>query len=220
MKKLTLILALMMAVTSCSQIATNADEESALKAKADDLGDLYVACVVDQSMQHRSVNAIDVATSITLAGRACAAELDGFTAAQTEYLSTKVMMTEKPLQASIDALNERATAEVGEAFLLAAETQPAAAMTAAAVAASGATSGGAAGWTSEQQAYLDCMEEQAGKYAGLDESAPVIADVAHDRCKSKLVGPGAAALEQAGRASVMGLVLDAKLERAGPAASE
>ena len=211
MRKLTLILVVMMSVTSCGQMSTNKTERSALEAKADDLGDLYVQCVVDHSLEHRSTNAIDVATSITLSSRTCEVDLARFKEAEQEYLSTKVMMTEKPLNASVAALNERATAEVGEAFLLAAETQPAAALTAVAVAAQ--ATGGSNGWSSEQQAYLDCMDKQAHKYAGLNESAPVIADVAQERCKSYMTGPGSAALEQEGRATVMGVVLDAKLNR-------
>jgi hypothetical protein len=55
------------------------------------------------------------------------------------------------------------------------------------------------------------MEEQAHKYAGLNESASVIADVAQGRCKSYMAGPGSSELEQEGRAMVMGIVLDAKL---------
>jgi len=218
MRKLTHILIAMMSVTSCTQMSTNETERSALEAKADDLGDVYVQCVVDHSLEHRSSNAIDVATSITLSGRACEADLARFKEAEQEYLGTKMMMTEKPLAASVDALNERATAEVGEAFLLAAETQPAAALTAVAVAA--AATGGADGWSEEQQAYLECMDTQAHKYAGLDESAPVIADVAQARCQSDMAGPGEAALEQEGRARAMGVVLDAKLNRVEPKPDE
>jgi len=213
MKKLALILVAMMSVTSCSQISTNADERSALEATANSLGDIYVTCVVNYSLDNSSTNAIDVASVVTLASRACESDLAQFKTAQEDSLSTQVMMTEKPLQASVDALNERATVEVGEALLSAGKTQPAAAMTAVVAAAASPTSGGSDGWSDEQRAYLECMDKQAGKYAGLDESAPVIADVAQDRCKSYMTGPGAAALEQEGRAKVMGAVLDAKLER-------
>jgi hypothetical protein len=60
------------------------------------------------------------------------------------------------------------------------------------------------------------MEDQANKYAGLNESAVVIADVAQSRCKSYMTGPGAAALEQEGRTLVMGTVFDAKLQGEAP----
>jgi hypothetical protein len=214
MKKLTLILASMTLLASCGQIAANKDEVFTLETTANDLGDIYVACVVDNSLNHMSADAIDVATSIQLAGGACATDLSRFEESQNEYLSSQYMMTEKPLQASIDALNERATTEVGEALLSAAKMPNATAIPAAAATAAIATSGGTAERSSEQQAYLDCMEDQGHKYAGLDESATVIADVAQGRCKSYMADPGAAALEQEGRAMVMGIVLDAKL--AGP----
>ena len=220
MKKLATILVIMMSVTSCSQMTTNADERSALEATANSLGDIYVTCVVNYSLDNSSTNAIDVASVVTLAGRACETDLAQFKNAQEDYLSTQVMMTDKPLQASVDALNERATAEVGEALLSSAKTQPAAALTAVAVAAAPPATGDPEGWSSEQQAYLNCMDKQAHKYAALDESAPVIADVAQDRCKSYMTGPGVAALEQEGRATAMGIVLDAKLERTDRTVSE
>lgn len=194
----------MLCAASCSQITTNKDELSALEATADQLGDDYVTCVVSQSMDKMSATALDVTTAIKLAGDACKGDLAQFEQTQKEYLSAQYIMTAKPLQASIDALNERATIKVGEAV-----------MSSAAIATVAAPPAGAVGqMSSERQAYLDCMQAQADKYAGLDESAPVIADVAQDRCKSYLAGPEAAALEQEGRAMVMGVVLDAKL--AGP----
>ena len=58
------------------------------------------------------------------------------------------------------------------------------------------------------------MEEQARKYSSLNESATVVADVAQSRCKSYLGGANTA-LEQEGRALVMGLVMDAKLSKPG-----
>ncbi len=127
-------------------------------------------------------------------------------------------MTKKPLQASIDTLNERATMEVGEALLSETQSQATAVIPVAAGSAAIVTStpsptfSGEEDWSSEQQAYLDCMEDQAHKYAGLKESASVIADVAQGRCKSYMAGPGSSALEQEGRAMVMGVVLDAKLD--------
>lgn len=216
MKKFTLILAAISSVASCSQITTNKDEASALEARANGLGDSYVTCVVNRSLENASRNAVDVPSAITIASRACESDLAEFKTAQREFLKTQLMMTEPSLQASVDALDERATNEVGEALLSATRTQPAAAVpaaaTASAVAASSA-SGGSVSWNAEQQAYLDCMDEQAHKYATLDESAPVVADVAQDRCQPLIAGPDAAVMEQQGRTLVMGVVLDAKLAR-------
>jgi len=205
----------MMLLASCSQLTTNKSELSTLETTANNYGDAYVACVVNYSLDHAPANTIDVATAITLAGRACETDLAQFKKSQNQYLSAQIIMTKEPLRASVDALNERATIEVGEALLSADRTQPTAAIPAAAATAAMVTSAPpstSGEWSSEQQAYLDCMEDQAHKYAGLDESATVIADVAQGRCKSYMAGPGAATLEQEGRAMVMGVVLDAKLE--------
>jgi hypothetical protein len=218
MKQLTVILVFMMLIASCSQITTNKNELSTLETTANNSGDDYVACVVNYSLEHTSANAIDVATAIKLATQACETDLTQFKNSQNEYLSAQFIMTKKPLQASIDALNERATMEVGEALLSETQSQATAVIPVAAGSAAIVTStpppafSSEEDWSSEQQAYLDCMEEQAHKYAGLNESASVIADVAQGRCKSYMAGPGSSALEQEGRAMVMGVVLDAKLD--------
>ena len=212
MKKLATILLGATWVASCTQITTNNSELSDLEKTANNLGDVYVACIVNQSMENASTNSIDVATAIKIAGRACETELAQFEKIKQETLSAQYMLTQKPLQASIDALNERATVEVGDALLAAGNSQAVAIIPATAAITASATPSTAGEWSGEQQAYLDCMQEQARKYAALDESASVVADVAQSRCKSKLTGPGAPALEQEGRAGAMGVVLDAKLE--------
>jgi hypothetical protein len=132
------------------------------------------------------------------------------------------MVTEKPLNQSVGALNDRAVIEVGEALLAAADNQPAVVAPIAVGAAAAATASpssvavpSADGWNAEQRVYLDCMEDQGRKYSGLNESTTVIADVAQSRCKSYMAGPGSAALEQEGRTLVMGMVLDAKLQGPG-----
>jgi hypothetical protein len=227
MKKLTMILACSLLLASCSQMTTNKRELAALKTTADNFADAYVGCVVKVSLKNTSKNAIDVATAVQLAGTVCQPELDQFTGSQEEYLSSQFMVTEKPLQESVDALNERATIEVGEALLAAADNQPSiaapvvAGSAAAAVAASPSTATSLSsapatdGWTADQRVYLDCMEDQGRKYSELNESATVIADVAQSRCQSYMNGSGAADLQQEGRALVMGVVLDAKLQGPG-----
>ena len=141
-------------------------------------------------------------------------------------------MTKKPLQASLDALNDSAEKELARNLANrsqgAAVTAPAGSAAAQAGAGAGAAAAGkavkpvpaqpAGGWTADQRVYLDCMEDQARKYAGVDESASDIADVAISRCRDYLgSGGGTAALQQEGRMLVMGAVLDAK---AGPAAQQ
>jgi hypothetical protein len=224
MKKLTVIVASMLLVASCSQLKTNKSELATLKTTADNYADAYVGCVVNVSLKNTSKNAIDVATAVQLAGAVCQTELDQFSGSQEEYLSAQFMLTEKPLQESVDALNERATIEVGEALLAAADNQSAVAAPVVVGSAAAATPSSAAipsappptnGWNAEQRIYLDCMEDQARKYSGLNESATVIADVAQNRCRSYMAAAGSAALEQEGRAMVMGMVLDAKLQGPG-----
>ena len=217
----------MFLVASCSQLTTNKSELAGLKNTADNFADAYVGCVVNSALSNTSKNAIDVASAVKLAGGYCQTELDQFKNSQEEYLSSQFMMTEKPLEESVDALNERATIEVSEALLAAADNPPslaapvAAGSAAAAVAASPspATSLSAApatnGWTADQRVYLDCMEDQGRKYSGLNESPTVIADVAQSRCNTYMSGSGTATLQQEGRALVMGIVLDAKLQEPG-----
>jgi hypothetical protein len=227
MKKLIVILVGMFLVASCSQITTNKSELAGLKNTADNFADAYVGCVVNSALGNASKNAIDVATAVKLAGSYCDTELDQFKNSQEEYLSSQFMMTTKPLEESVDALNERATTEVAEALLAAADNQPsiaaplAAGSAAAAVAASPSTASSLSaapatdGWTADQRVYLDCMEDQGRKYSELNESATVIADVAQSRCQSYMNVSGATALQQEGRALVMGVVLDAKLQGPG-----
>jgi hypothetical protein len=130
------------------------------------------------------------------------------------------MLTDKALADSIEALNERAKTEIALQLVNkpAQPGLPAAATVAAATApAPGIPAGNTAattGWTPQDRIYLDCMEEQAKKYSGLNESATVVADVAQSRCRSYQGGSNAA-LEQEGRALAMGLIMDAKLAKPG-----
>jgi len=227
MNKLTAVLILMLFVTSCAQLTTSKSKLAGLKNTADNVADEYVSCVVKNTLSNASQNVVDVAALAQMAASQCQSELDSYESAQTEYLAAQVMLTKKPLQESVDALNKRATLESTEALVAAAENQPAGSapsMAAAPVAVAGAAATVAAsapaaapgGWNAGQRIYLDCMEDQANKYAGLNESAVVIADVAQSRCKSYMTGPGAAALEQEGRTLVMGTVFDAKLQGEAP----
>jgi hypothetical protein len=221
MNKLTAVLTLMLIVTSCAQFTTSKSELAGLKNTADNVADEYVGCVVKNALSRASQAAVDTAALVQTAASQCQSELDSFESVQTEYLSAKAMLTKKPLQESVDALYKRSTTEATEALIAAAENQPAGrapamAGASATVAVSSATASAPAaapaGWNAEQRIYLDCMEDQANKYAALNESAVAIADVAQSRCKSYMTGPGVAALEQEGRTLVMGAVFDAKLQ--------
>jgi len=227
MKRLTAILVCIVSVASCSQITTNKSELAGLKTVADTSADAYVACVVEASVDTASQGIIDVASAVTIAEGLCQSDLNQFKNDQEAYLGAQVMMTAKPLQQSVDALNDRATVEVGEAMLAAADSAPAVALPVAAAGTAAATSSLAStpaqpanGWNADQRVYLDCMEDQGRKYSGVQESAGVIADVAQSRCKSYIPGSVNAALEQEGRTLVMGMVLDAKLQGPGRTGSQ
>ena len=227
MMRLTAILVCIVSVASCSQITTNKSELAGLKTVADTAADAYVACVVEGSLDSASQGIIDVASSVKLAEGLCQSDLNQFKNDQEAYLGAQVMMTEKPLQQSVDALNDRATVEVSEALLAAAESAPAAALPVAAAGTAAVTGSAASspaqpanGWSADQRVYLDCMEDQGRKYSGVQESAGVIADVAQSRCKSYIPGSVDAALEQEGRTLVMGMVLDAKLQGPGRTGSQ
>jgi hypothetical protein len=216
-------------LAGCSQITTNDQELAELQSAAEVIGDSYVDCVVGAGTPMVSSSNVDVATAVTLAADQCKTQLDSYTNAQEKYLGSRSMMTAKPLQQSIDALNEEATRKIGSKLLASGQplvmpADPAVAAAAAgAVAATAASQAPAsqpatsasAGWDADQRIYLDCMEDQAVKYATLNESAPTIADVAHSRCKSYMGGMNAA-LEDEGRAQVMGAVMDARLGATKP----
>jgi hypothetical protein len=55
------------------------------------------------------------------------------------------------------------------------------------------------------------MSAEGQRYAGVNEPAQVVAEVAQSRCAALLTDPATAAqLEKQGRALVMGMVLDRK----------
>jgi hypothetical protein len=197
-------------LAACSQLTTNKDELAALQLAAEQRADGYVECIKSNSLANAAKNTIDVATAVKLAKDACGAELAAFETAQEKYLGAQMMMTDKPLAAALDAVDERAEKEVGAA-LLATGTAAVAAAPAAAGNPTAPAAAAPASWSAQQRVYLDCMEDQANKYAALNESASVIADVAHSRCKTHAVAPGTAALTEEGRALVMGAVMDARL---------
>jgi hypothetical protein len=197
-------------LAACSQLTTNKDELAALQLAAEQRADGYVECIKSNSLANVAKNTIDVATAVKLAKDDCGAELAAFETAQEKYLGAQMMMTDKPLAAALDAVDERAEKEVGAALLVTGTAAVAAAPAAAGNPAAPAAAAPAS-WSAQQRVYLDCMEDQANKYAGLNESASVIADVAHSRCKTHAVAPGTAALTEEGRALVMGAVMDARL---------
>lgn len=209
-------------LAGCSQFTTSKEESAALEAAATARGDAYVDCVTQNGVSYTGQSSNEIGTVMQVATAACQPALDSFKSAQEAFLKTQIMLTDKALAASVDTLNERARLAIAEQMVnkpAVAGAAPAAATavaTAVAPAAAAAISSAppATGWTAEQRIYLDCMKDQGKKYGSLNESATAIADVAQSRCKSYL-GEANTALEQEGRALVMGLVMDAKLAKPG-----
>ena len=213
-------------VAGCSQFTTSKQEAAALQAAATAEGDAYVSCVTQNALSYTGQSSTEIGALMLVATTACQPALENFRNKQDAYLKTQIMMTDKALAESVDALNERAKSDIA-AQLVNRTAPPAASGNAAAMAAPAAAIGAVAvapapaqaappanGWNTQQRIYLDCMAEQAKKYSGLNESATVVADVAQSRCRSYEAGSDAA-LEQEGRALVMGVILDAKLAKPG-----
>ena len=221
MNRITLLLIGTIAITGCSQLTTNSKELAALQGIADAAGESYVACVKANGLSNANQGAVDVASSIQLAVKTCQTEQDAFRQAQEESLGAQMMMTDTPVEESVAALNERASNEIAEELLaggaVASAPQtvaPAGAAIAGVAAGSAAASTVAApvdGWSAEQRIYLDCVADEAVKYAGLEEGAATIAEVVENRCSSYM-GPPNAALQQEARAVAMGAVMDARLK--------
>jgi hypothetical protein len=209
-------------LAGCSQFTTSNEESASLEAAATAQGDAYVSCVTQNGLSYTGQSSGEISTVMQVATAACQPALDSFKSAQDAFLSTQIMMTDKALAESVEALNERAKSEIAQQLVNKTVAPALAPAAATAVAASTATAAAApvnsapstTVWTAEQRIYLDCMEEQAKKYSGLNESATVVADVAQSRCRS-YQGGASAALEQEGRARVMGLIMDAKLTKPG-----
>jgi len=189
-----------------------------LEAAATERGDAYVNCVTQKGLSYTGQGSSEISTVMQVATAACQPALDSFKSAQDAFLKTQVMLTDKALAASVDALNERARTDIAGQLVTkpaASSVAPAAATAVIAPTAPAVNSAPpASGWTAEQRIYLDCMKDQAKKYGSLNESATAIADVAQSRCKSYLGGTNAA-LEQEGRALAMGVAMDAKLSKPG-----
>lgn len=221
MNRITLLLIGTIAITGCNQFTTNSKELAALQGIADAAGESYVACVKANGLSNAIQGAVDFASSVQLAVKMCQTEQDAFRQAQQESLGAQMMMTDKPVEESVAALNERASNEIAEELLaggaVASAPQtaaPAGAAIAGVAAGSAAASTVAApvdGWSVEQRIYLDCVADEAVKYAGLEEGAATIAEVVENRC-SPYMGPPNAALQQEARAVAMGAVMDARLK--------
>lgn len=201
---------------ACAQFTTSDAEEQRLIGAAESRANDYLACLRREALLYVDSSRDSSFVSDAAQSR-CATELEAFERAETEYQKTQTMVTTKPVEKSVDALRERGRILIAEEMLRgapaadsAARPRTAAPAPAAAPPASSPT--GRTDWTAEQRVYLDCMADQANRYAGLNESADVVAEVAQSRCRTYLTGSDTAALAQEGRALVLGTVLDARLD--------
>ncbi len=185
-------------ITGCSQLTTSAEEREGMREVADSRGDAYVQCIVQTASGLNGQTAKDAPALVRAAEQPCADTRAAFEAAQTSWLKSQYMLTAKPLDESVAALQARAETELVRAM-----------------SAGGATAAAAAGVVPQaavvdvRAEYFNCLDEQAARYAALDEPATAIADVAQNRCAA--TGAVSAELQAEGRARVLGNVMDARL---------
>lgn len=186
--------AIVISLTGCSQFTTNDAEQDELLQQASQSADEYVSCIVTTAMGYGSRDAEEVPVLTRTAAADCDSQRQRYRDAQKTYLETRMMVTGSSVDTAEAELNQRAETEVARAML----EQPAAPPAAAAA---------------DSQAYVDCMVEQAQRYASQPESAADIATVAHEQCRGQLTGAAQAEEAEAqGRARAMQAVMDARLE--------
>jgi hypothetical protein len=204
-------------ISGCAQFTTSPEEQAVLELAAEKEAEAYIACVKGQAAEIYSTT--DPAFIRDAVTSRCEDERKAFIAAEKESLNAKYMLVDKPLKESLTALDDRARIELAETLLARPATpanpQVARSATLAPVMVKAAGSAPAS-WNEQQRIYIDCMEDQADKYAGLSESAEAISDVAVMKCRDYLGVESVVALEREGRAVVMGRVMDKRLEAGQP----
>ena len=217
------LLALMLSVAACSQFTTSKEEQAELQQAADASAAGYLDCIRREALLY-----VDSDTSpefiVDAVRSRCDNALNSYAAARKAYLETEVMLVEKPLEASIQELQQQARTLVAEeavrtgsaplatAAASAAATAPARSVKQRAAAGVGVAPGAAIRWSSEQRVYLDCMANEAKRYARVQESAEVIAEVAAATCEPYLTADDTAALLSEGRTRLLRTILDARVD--------
>ena len=205
-------------LSGCAQFSTNEQELADLQQNADQKAEDYINCVKVEAAEIYSTT--DPGFIRDAVSSRCEDERQAYIAAEKQSLSAQYMMVEKPLKASVEALDDRARIELAET-LLARPGTPANQAARTVSPAPAAVIAPAAGtkpiaWNEQQRIYLDCMEDQADKYSSLNESAEAISDVAVLKCRDYLGTQSVVALEREGRAIVMGRVMDNRLKASQP----
>jgi hypothetical protein len=222
-KSLPAALLAMLGVAACSQFTTSKEERAELQQATDAAAAGYLECIKREALLY--VDSETAPEFIVDAVRSrCDNALNSYVAARKAYLETEVMLVEKPLEASVQELQQQARTLVAQeavrtgstslatAAASAAATAPAQSVRQRAAAGVGVQPGAPIRWSSEQRVYLDCMAEQAKRYARVQESAEVIAEVAAATCQPYLTSTDTAALLAEGRTRLLRTVLDARVD--------
>ena len=199
-------------LSSCAQFTTSAEEEAELDRVAQAKAEAYIECLTRETAGMSA--STDASFLRDAASQRCEPAMDAYKEAQSEYLGAQFMVIGKELDASVAALEKRGRNEIAEILVAQPGLAPTATPAFAPAAAAATAATAPAVWSADQRVYLDCMQDQGEKYAGLNESVERIADVAASRCRHYLGTEARQALEQEGRAQVMGAVFDARLEAA------
>ena len=93
-------------LAGCSQFSTSKQESAALEAAATAQADAYVGCVTQNGLSYTGQSSGEISTVMQVATTACQPALDSYRSAQDEYLKTQIMLTDKALTESIEALNQ------------------------------------------------------------------------------------------------------------------
>lgn len=214
MARVLLVVGALVVLSGCAQFTTNSADQASLKATAGSAGDAYVTCVVDAAGRYQQTG--ESASLISeVSKKACTSSRSAFIDAENAWLKTEYMTTEPILQRDLAALDQRATLQIQQAQERVLEQKVASppAVAAAAVSAPVASAPVSA-VPADGSAYLKCMSAEGQRYAGVNEPAEVVAEVAQSRCSALLTDPASAAqLEKQGRALVMGMVLDRKVSK-------
>ena len=209
--RVVVVVGTLVVLSGCAQFTTNATEQSAQKSAAGKAGDDYVTCVVNAADRYQQTGEA-ASLIIEVSKKACTGSRSEFTAAENAWLKTKYMNTEPILQKELAALDQRAMQQVQQVQERALEQKVASPPVAATAVIAPVVSAPLASVPSDGSAYLKCMSAEGQRYAGVNEPAEVVAEVAQSRCSALLTDPASAAqLEKQGRALVMGMVLDRKV---------
>jgi len=221
--RLILLLITTIGVTACSQFTTSKEEKAELQQATDAAAAGYLDCIKREALLYVDSDAAPGFIVDAVRSR-CDNALNSYAAARKTYLETEMMMVDDALEESLAELQQQARTLVAEeavrtgskplatAAASAAATAPAQSVRQRAAAGRGQKPGAPLRWSAEQRVYLDCMAEQARRYARVQESAEVVAEVAAATCEPYLTAADTAALLSEGRTRLLRTVLDARVD--------